>query len=77
MELTKLPTHWQDPLNFAVGEFEVGMSATRRVRVWLYGGMRHGKMGRHDDTAGHGHGNLLVFLLLVGPVETILRRSEV
>ena len=22
-----------------------------------------GKMGRHDDTAGHGHGNLLVFLV--------------
>jgi hypothetical protein len=25
--------------------------------------MRHGKMGRHVDTAGHGHGNLLVLLV--------------
>ena len=28
-----------------------------------YGGMRHGKMGRHGDTVGHGHGNLLVLLV--------------
>ena len=25
--------------------------------------MRHGKMGRHGDTVGHGHGNLLVLLV--------------
>ena len=27
--------------------------------------MRHGKMGRHVDTAGHGHGNLLELVLLL------------
>ena len=25
--------------------------------------MRHGKMGRHGDTVGHDHGNLLVLLV--------------
>ena len=33
--------------------------------------MRHGEMGRHGDTAGHGHGNLLVLLVasVVGSTE--------
>ena len=34
--------------------------------------MRHGEMGRHGDTAGHGHGNLLHASMLVLLVDSVV-----